>query len=821
MSSDASSRNRPLRVDILIRFGPVTILLLILISVLTSRYVSGVVRSGIQTRIDQSAEQIGDATAAKLALVTDACRSVAQNDVVVNGIIDLEHRSSATRSFLQSLRLPGSTAQSITMTDYRGRFLAGTDPGLGYEQAGWLDVVTGGQEIVSTDGGSLTIAMPVVYGSRSEGTIVAVLPLKEFLANTTWESTQRVVVYQHQDQIISSTNTQLLPVGPQLQQPERWLMSRASKIDGLPGVKILLFESEAVALETARVVGAALLLVAGILCVGLLAVLWFVSRQVSTPIGLLLQQISHVQETGDLSGRVEARGPRELLELGQRFNAMLTELQHTTVSRHRYQTAQHQLELALEGGNIGLWDWQTESEEVYFSPIFKRQLGFPPDAPWNSFDAWESRLHPEDHQAAMQTVSDYLTRRAQTYESTFRLRCANGTYRTIFSKGVAQFDDQDKPLRMIGVHIDVTERVRSQERLRRVIEGATSGMVMIDDRGTIILVNSRLESMFGYSREELLGEPIEMLLPSGSNLQESARFLQATQRHEAGGGRELLGLHKDAHQVPVEVGWNPIELETGMCVLATVVDITERKRAEDTIKLANKHLERSNAELEQFAYVASHDLQEPLRKVSSFCDLLVSEYGDRFDEEGRQYLSFVVDGAHRMRTLIQDLLNYSRVQTQGATPGKTDVHQALELALGNLAAAIEESSAIITYDEMPIVQADSRQLTQLLQNLIGNAIKYRGEAPPQVHISVEAADNEWIFAIADNGIGIEPAFREKVFGVFKRLHARNKYPGTGIGLAICKRIIEGLEGRIWVESNQPHGSRFLFSIPRQPAAVSG
>ena len=596
-----------------------------------------------------------------------------------------------------------------------------------------------------------------------------------------------------------------------------WLASR-SELDELPGVGVLLYESEKVALETTSIVRTALLVVTVFLCLGLAGLLLFVSRQVSKPISSLLEQIAHVRKTGDLSARVEEEGPRELARLGNRFNSMLTELQQTTVSRQRFQDAQQQLELALEGGNIGLWDWNTHSDEVYYSPILKRQLGYSGDEDWNSFADWESRLHPDDHEEAVRVVQNYLERRVPIYESTFRLRCIDGTYRTILAKAAAEFDGSGKPQRMTGVHIDVTERVRAQERMRAVIKGATTGMVMVDEKGKILLVNSQLEATFGYTREELLDESIEMLLPVDSrhgHVQERSNFMAQPEVYQMGRGRELTGLHQSGDRFPIEVGLNPILLETGMCVLATVVDVTDRKRAEDALRTANENLARSNAELEQFAYVASHDLQEPLRKVSAFCQLLVSDYGDQLDEQGTQYAGFIIDGADRMRRLIQDLLRFTRISNVDLATENVDVNEIFDIAVSNLSVAIEEASAVVTKDELPTVSFNHGQMTHLLQNLIGNALKYRQkDVSPKIHVSSADEGERWVLSVADNGIGIDPMFHEKVFGVFKRLHRREEYDGTGIGLALCKRIIERFGGTIWVESTPGAGSTFHVTVKK-------
>jgi signal transduction histidine kinase len=249
-------------------------------------------------------------------------------------------------------------------------------------------------------------------------------------------------------------------------------------------------------------------------------------------------------------------------------------------------------------------------------------------------------------------------------------------------------------------------------------------------------------------------------------------------------------------------------------------ELAERKRAEEELKQTMAELARSNQELEQFAYVASHDLQEPLRMVASYVQLLARRYQGRLDADADEFIAYAVDGATRMQALINDLLAYSRVGTRGKPFEPTDCEAILDQALANLQVAIEENGAAVTHDLLPTVMADATQLTQLFQNLIGNAVKFRGEESLRIHISAHwpsAIENrksdEWIFSVRDNGIGIDPEYHERIFLIFQRLHTREEYPGTGIGLAICRKIVERHGGRIWVESQPGKGSIFYFTIP--------
>ena len=280
-------------------------------------------------------------------------------------------------------------------------------------------------------------------------------------------------------------------------------------------------------------------------------------------------------------------------------------------------------------------------------------------------------------------------------------------------------------------------------------------------------------------------------------------------------------------QFPVEIGFSPLQTEEGVLITSAIRDISDRKLAEEQIRGLNLDLERrvmertdelvrSNDELAQFAYVASHDLQEPLRTVSIYTQLLAKKYKGELQGDADLYIDYIIGGAHRMEHLIRDLLEFSRVDSRGREFFKeTSCDAALDEALSNLLTLIEESGATIARQPLPVVMGDPVQLTRVFQNLIGNAIKYRGDKTPLIAVSVEPAGRDWLFWVRDNGIGIAPEYTEKVFGIFKRLHARGDHPGNGMGLAICRKIVSRHGGRIWVESQPGAGSSFLFTLPRE------
>ncbi len=257
--------------------------------------------------------------------------------------------------------------------------------------------------------------------------------------------------------------------------------------------------------------------------------------------------------------------------------------------------------------------------------------------------------------------------------------------------------------------------------------------------------------------------------------------------------------------------WKPVEIKAALELRKAIINIVLRQ-ADELAQLA-QDLERSNAELKKFAYVASHDLQEPLNQVANYVQLLEMRYQDQLDEDANEFISFAVEGVSLMQTLIDDVLAYSKVDVQGVEFELTEVETALNRALANLRKRISETGGVITHDPLPTVMADSTQLMQLFQNLIGNAIKFRSEQPPEIHVGAQRLEDAWLFSVRDNGIGLDPQFSDRIFVIFQRLHTRDEYPGTGMGLAICKKIVECHRGRIWVESQLGQGATFYFTIP--------
>jgi PAS domain S-box-containing protein len=357
---------------------------------------------------------------------------------------------------------------------------------------------------------------------------------------------------------------------------------------------------------------------------------------------------------------------------------------------------------------------------------------------------------------------------------------------------------------------------RMEGRYRGLLEAAPDAMVVVDQAGEIVLLNVQAEKQFGYRRDELLGQKVKNLIPEGFAerlLADGLRSVEDALAQQIGAGIELTGRRKNGSDFPIEIMLSPLESAEGILVTVAIRDITARKEAEAHLLQKMDELNRSNEELQQFAYVASHDLQEPLRMVASYTQLLSRRYKGKLDSDADEFIAFAVDGASRMQRLIQDLLAYSRVGTRVSDLRDTSSEEALEQAIINLRGAIQESGAQITHGPLPSVLADEMQLTQLFQNLVGNGIKYQNPGVPRIHVS--AARNggkKWIFSVSDNGLGIDSQYFEKIFGLFQRLYKREEFAGTGIGLAICKKIVERHGGSISVESQLGQGSTFHFAL---------
>jgi PAS domain S-box-containing protein len=346
----------------------------------------------------------------------------------------------------------------------------------------------------------------------------------------------------------------------------------------------------------------------------------------------------------------------------------------------------------------------------------------------------------------------------------------------------------------------------------KVLKGNVEAIIITDTHGDIEWVNNTFSLLTGHGKADVLGKNMSFLFARGQNVyNDLCPKLNEANHHEV----ETWMHRKDDSEFPVELTLSAVRCDADMIThhVLEFSDITEFRHAREELVRRTKELSRSNQELEQFAYVASHDLQEPLRMVASYTQLIAQRYQGKLDSDADEFIAYAVDGATRMQAIINDLLVLSRVGTRNTAFARVDSKAALDKALANLRLIIGETGANIVCGCLPALYADGSQLTQLFQNLIGNALKFRGDLSPCVEIDAERQDEEWVFHVRDNGIGIAPEYFERIFLMFQRLHSKREYPGTGIGLTICKKIVERHGGRIWIESEQGKGTTFYFSIP--------
>jgi PAS domain S-box-containing protein len=375
----------------------------------------------------------------------------------------------------------------------------------------------------------------------------------------------------------------------------------------------------------------------------------------------------------------------------------------------------------------------------------------------------------------------------------------------------------------IGIRVDVTELKNKERELARksalleaTLDNIAQGLSAFDGELRLTAHNKRFLALLGFP--EHLGTP-------GTHFSEFVRFNAERGEYGPGDVEEQVAARLALARKPTPHRFERIRPDgsildvTGQPLpdggfVTTYTDVTEQRRAEKQLAEHARELERSNSELEQFAYVASHDLQEPLRMVASYCQLLQRRYKGKLDDDADEFIGFAVEGATRMQRMINELLNYSRVGRKSAGFAPVACREAVEAALAGLAAAVEEAGATVTVGDLPTVVGEAALLQQLFQNLVGNALKFRRDGvAPEITIGAERGDGLWRFTVADNGIGIEAEYADRIFLLFQRLHERTKYPGTGIGLALCKKVVEHHGGRIWVESEPGKGSRFNFTIP--------
>jgi PAS domain S-box-containing protein len=448
--------------------------------------------------------------------------------------------------------------------------------------------------------------------------------------------------------------------------------------------------------------------------------------------------------------------------------------------------------------HIGSWRMNVQKNELTWSDENHRIFGISPGKSM-TYETFLGTVHPEDREYLNGEWMAAL--KGKPYDVEHRIVVA-GAVKWVRERAELEFDSEGQLLGGFGTTQEITERKQAEEQIKRLAsfpQMNPSPVLEIDFSGGINFYNqAALEAVAELGPEAGLGA----LIPQ--DLGEIIAAIRETQEKV---------FYREVRLKDKVFGQNVYFVESFQVLRLYSMDITKRQQAEEKLQRTLEDLERSNKELQEFAYIASHDLQEPLRKIANFSEMIVTQYQDRLDEQAERYFGYVIDGAKRMQALINDLLSYSRVGRAELTLVPASLEEILKGTLSNLQALIQESGAEISHDPLPACKVNPHQLGQLLQNLIINGIKFHGHRAPRIHLSARQEGQEWVIAVRDHGIGFDPQYVEGIFKVFKRLHSKEQYPGTGIGLAICKKIVERHGGRIWAESEPGRGATFYFTIP--------
>ncbi|MDI6720491.1 MAG: ATP-binding protein [Methanomicrobiales archaeon] len=473
--------------------------------------------------------------------------------------------------------------------------------------------------------------------------------------------------------------------------------------------------------------------------------------------------------------------------------------------------SENRLKKAQEIAHFGSWEMDSARSRLTLSDEACRILGVSPREFDGSYAAFLDRVHPEDGAAV---DAAYRGGEREGVLEHRIVRRSDGRIRFVREKWETVRDDRGGASRILGTIHDITEQKQAErtllaqrELLRAIVDTVPVMLTYYDPHLGRFLVNNEFRSVLGWSEDDVAEGDLLVRSAVPQDREIAVHLMQS----EDPGWHELSVAAKDGS--PVESSWTTMNLFDGTRLLVGI-DIRDRMRTEKVLKEYADNLKRSNEDLERFAYVASHDLQEPLRNIKNYAQLLARRYSDRLDPDADEFIGYIVEGTTRMQALILDLLEFSRIASRGQPFRPTQPGEILGAVTDSLRLRIEDVGAEIVHDPLPTVMADATQLSQVFQNLLENALKFRREGvPPRVHIAARQDGGEWVFSVADNGIGIEPQYFDRIFTIFQRLHHRSQYPGTGIGLSICKRIVERHGGRIWVESEPGVGSTFFFTLP--------
>ena len=476
-----------------------------------------------------------------------------------------------------------------------------------------------------------------------------------------------------------------------------------------------------------------------------------------------------------------------------------------------------QLTEAQHLAHIGSWEWDAASDKISWSDELYRIYGLDPESCAPNFDNYFACIHPDDRER----VNDVIQKGYQNkgpFGYSHRVLDGDGKERVLECRAEMYLNDDGSVKRMTGTAQDVTDLRKAEEKLMRlaaIVESSNDAIISKTTNGYITSWNKQAELLFGYTEKEILGQHISLLFPA-DRLSEEQLILERVNSGQSLNNFETERIRKNGSIVSVAATISPIKDPVGNIIgISNIIrDVTDKKLADEKLKAYTTALEQKNKETEQFAYIASHDLQEPLRTITNYIGLLDDDYRGKLDKSADKYLDFISGAARRMQTLITDLLEYTRIEND-VTDVEIDCNTLLAEILRDMESVLTGSNATVQYEHLPVITGRYSWMRSLFQNLIGNAVKFRKpDVPPIVQIS--AADNgkNWLFEVKDNGIGIDKMYYGKIFMLFQRLHGRKEYQGTGIGLAQCKKIVDLRGGRIWVDSELGMGSSFYFILPK-------
>ena len=483
-------------------------------------------------------------------------------------------------------------------------------------------------------------------------------------------------------------------------------------------------------------------------------------------------------------------------------------------------------ELATKATSEIIWDWDMEKDYTYRSENFERLLGYSQEESFNNDKFWKSIIHPEDYNEVESNLKKALDSSAEKWSQEFRVKKSDGQYLFIVDKGLIIRNKKGKAIRMIGSTQDITARKKAEtdladqrQRLTNVIEGTGAGTWEWNVQTGETQYNETWANIIGYTLEELAPLSIQTWIDFAhpEDLEQSNQELEKCFRGETESYEsECRMKHKDGRWVWVldrgkVFSWT--KDGKPLMMFGTHVDITEKKLREEEIKRTNLQLQSANEELKSFASVASHDMKEPLRMISSFLQLLEKKYENVLDEKGIQYIRFAVDGSKRLSQLIDDMMEYAQIGFDPSKLSKVDLNSVVEEVIQLKQKVIEENNAIVEVSPLPDILGIRSPIKSVFINLISNALKYQKKnVQPVVKIYSTKEGSDYRITVEDNGIGIDKEYYQKIFNIFKRLHTKDEYPGTGIGLAICKKVVSQHGGKIWLDSEPGKGSTFHFLL---------